>query len=104
MTVTRYSEDQLAEFRRIHRSRRSRRFYSTAISMLVLLVLFTAISVSDDRPFGLDGFIVIPALVVVLMISLYFEYRNTRCPACGGGIGNMWSQRFCPTCGVRLVD
>ena len=42
-------------------------------------------------------------LVSGIVATLWFSWRNWRCPACRRHLGRTLSHRACPHCGVRFV-
>ncbi len=84
------------EFRRRRRRQLMATPFFVAAMLAVFLSLDPELAVLPPEAGG-AGFLVIIGLVV-------FSRANWRCPACRSYLGRSLRQRFCSSCGARLVE
>lgn len=85
---------------------RRNQFIAISIGPLVLAValavMFLYKSVLLLTPPSGDIFL---AVVVVTMLGGFvYSFFNWKCPACCAYLGRNYRLRFCPKCGVKLVE
>ena len=98
--------DPLEERRVIAEFAKRRKKIYTLIALIVILtggVLFLIFKEEAlTRPAGAL------LMVAIFAITLFGHLRIWRCPHCNGHLGRLYlgldSPRFCPQCGIRLVE
>ena len=49
------------------------------------------------------AFLIIP-LSLYILVAVFFANKIWRCPSCGHLLGKVWKPKFCPECGIPLIN
>ncbi|MBN1825529.1 MAG: hypothetical protein JW958_04620 [Candidatus Eisenbacteria bacterium] len=97
------SREEAAEI--IARLNRKRRIQIVGLAIAVLATFLALLSrVMPMAVPGLSFSFWGPLAAVLLLAKLVLFFAAWRCPKCGASLGSSYRPRFCPGCGIALVD
>jgi len=97
------AKQELAALRRIFQKRRKIRIL-TAGAAIALMAGVVILSDSNWNLFGMPKRVWAPYFYLALFIHLIGIAFTWRCPGCNGLLGDVFSTRFCPKCGMNFYD
>lgn len=99
-----YTEQQKKTFREAFALRRKRQLLVSlpAVAAIVAVVILSEEKAGAGSVLGLPAALFLPVVLVVIVGTIIFSFRNWRCPACDRYLGKGINPRFCPKCGVPL--
>ena len=98
-----YSRQEIEQFRRIYKSRRTVRI-AIFVTILCLLIAVTVAAFPSWRLFGLPKLAWAPYFYLILFGLLAAIVFVWRCPVCNGLLDDVFSGRYCPKCGFKLNE
>lgn len=98
-----YTEEEIKEYRAAFKKRRSQRitiFWFALIFLLVVgFMLLPLMDMLGVPRLAWAPFVYIIMFAVIILIALVW-----RCPACNGLLGDVFSAKYCPKCGIKLTN
>lgn len=101
--ASKYKKEEIDKFRETYRKRKSHRITLFVITLLALLVLgFVLLPLMDM--IGINRRLWAPFAYVLIFGLIMASAYVWRCPACKGQLGDIFSTKYCPKCGLRFYD
>lgn len=83
--------------------KKKRKNIVTAFMLFVfILCMLIANDLEQVPPFVRD--LMVPVLTILLIVFIVFMLVNWRCPRCNAYLGREMTPKYCPHCGVQLVE
>ena len=98
-----YTEKEIKNFREEYHRRRSKRiilFYLTLAALVVIGIIIMPFMDAIGMPRRVWGPFAYAFIFGLILASAYVW----KCPACKSQLGDIFSTKYCPKCGLKFYD
>jgi len=100
---SKYTKEEIDNFRETFHKRKSQRITLFVITLIALLVFgFVMVPLMDMA--GINRRLWAPIAYVMIFGLILGSAYVWRCPACKGQLGDIFSTKYCPKCGLRFYE
>jgi len=100
---SKYTKEEIDNFREIYQKRKIQRITLFVITLIALLVFGFVIMPLMDM-IGINRRLWAPIAYVLIFGLILLSAYVWRCPACKAQLGDIFSTKYCPKCGLKFYD
>ena len=101
--LSKYTKEEIENFRKIYYKRKSQRITLFLFTLIALIIIGIVIIPFMDY-MGINRILWAPFVYVLIFGLILLSAYVWRCPACKGQLGDIFSTKYCPKCGLKFYD